>query len=208
MFTRIHGALADDEALDVLGAVVDACRTLQQELQGSPDEREQRLGALGEWAVLTVLSRSGVAPPLYPAATTTESAPAPVSPRFRAGLLARPVGEFVGRRREQRYWPVELVDPGVAGLVLHGIGGVGKTMLAAELTRRVVEREPERLVVLASGVTVGGVLSVDQGARCPRRWVRRAAPGVLDDVPMLLVLDNFEDNLAYHAAGDTRAGGR
>ena len=137
MFTRIHGALADDEALDVLGAVVDACRTLQQELQGSPDEREQRLGALGEWAVLTVLSRSGVAPPLYPAATTTESAPAPVSPRFRAGLLARPVGEFVGRRREQRHWPVELVDPGVAGLVLHGIGGVGKTMLAAELTRRV-----------------------------------------------------------------------
>ena len=161
-FARIYGALADDEAMDVLGAVADARRTVQQELQGSPDEGEQRLGALGEWAVLTVLSRSGVAPPLDPAATTTERAPAPVSPRLPAGLLARQVGEFVGRRREQRRWPVELVGPGVAGLVLHGIGGVGKTTLAAELARRIVERKPDRLVVLASGVTVGGALSVDQ----------------------------------------------
>ena len=32
--------------------VADARRTVQQELQGSPDEGEQRLGALGEWAVL------------------------------------------------------------------------------------------------------------------------------------------------------------
>jgi hypothetical protein len=48
VFTRTYGALADDEALDVLGAVADARRTVQQELQGSPDEREQRLGALGE----------------------------------------------------------------------------------------------------------------------------------------------------------------
>ena len=51
-FARIYGALADDEAMDVLGAVADARRTVQQELQGSPDEGEQRLGALGEWAVL------------------------------------------------------------------------------------------------------------------------------------------------------------
>jgi len=61
-FARIYGALADDEAMDVLGAVADARRTVQQELQGSPDEGEQRLGALGEWAVLTVLSRSGSRP--------------------------------------------------------------------------------------------------------------------------------------------------
>jgi len=123
VFTRTYGALADDEALDVLGAVADARRTVQQELQDSPDESEQRLGALGEWAVLTVLSRSGVAPRLDPAATTTEGAPAPVSPRLPAGLLARQVGEFVGRRREQRRWPTELLGPGAAGLVLHGIGG-------------------------------------------------------------------------------------
>lgn len=58
-FTRIYGALVDAEVADVLGAVADARRLVQQELQGSTDEREQRLGAMGEWVALTVLARSG-----------------------------------------------------------------------------------------------------------------------------------------------------
>lgn len=106
MFTRIYGALTGVEVPDVLGAVADARRTVQQEPQSLPDEREQRLGALGEWAALTVLSRSGVAPLLDPTASATEAVSPPVNPR----LLARQVGEFVGRRREQRRWPVELAS--------------------------------------------------------------------------------------------------
>ncbi|MGQ0778562.1 MAG: trypsin-like peptidase domain-containing protein [Pseudonocardiales bacterium] len=230
-FTRIYGALADDETLDVLGAVADARRRVQQELQGSSDEREQRLGALGEWAVLTVLSRSGAPLPLDPAATLTEAAPPPTSPRLPAGLLARQVGEFVGRRREQRRWPVELAGMGLAGLVLHGIGGVGKTTLSAELARRVMEREPDRLVVLASGGTGGGELPVDyvlgalagavrarlrdsasqdmqaaldDAERVDLGWRERLAglrQHVLGDVPVLLVLDNFEDNLTDATTG-------
>ncbi|MGH3821473.1 MAG: CHAT domain-containing protein [Pseudonocardiaceae bacterium] len=229
-FTRIYGALAGAEVPDVLAAVAEARRIVQQELRDSPDEREQRLGALGEWAVLTVLARSGNALVLDPAAPVAGTAPAPVSPRLPAGLLARQVGEFVGRRREQRRWPAALLGPGVAGLVLHGIGGVGKTTLATELARRSVERESARLVVLASGGTEGGELSVDQvlGAlgTAVRRKLGNSAPGdvlaalddatridldwrerlaglrqcVLDDVPVLLVLDNFEDNLTEGAA--------
>ena len=44
-----------------------------------------------------------------------------------------------------------------AGLVLYGIGGIGKTTLAAELIRRMAERDPDRLVVVigASGLPVG-----------------------------------------------------
>jgi len=182
--------------------------------------------------VLTVLSRSGAALPLDPAATTAEATPPLVSPRLPAGLLARQEGKFVGRRREQRRWPVELVIPGVAGLVLHGIGGVGKTTLSAELARRLVEREPDRLVVLAGGGTAGGELGVDQvlgalagavparlrdsvpaemqtaldnAARVDLDWRDRLAGmrhDVLDDVPTLLVLDNFEDNLTDAAEGD------
>ena len=34
-----------------------------------------------------------------------------------------------------------LVGSELAGMVLHGIGGVGKTTLAAELARRVAERQ-------------------------------------------------------------------
>lgn len=182
--------------------------------------------------MLTVLSRSGAALPLDPAATTAEVAPPPVSPRLPAGLLARQVGEFVGRRREQRRWPVELVNPSVARLMLHGIGGVGKTTLSAELARQLVEREPDRLVVLAGGGTAGGELGVDQvlgaladavrarlrdsapaemqtaldnAARVDLDWRERLAGlrrHVLDDVPTLLVLDNFEDNLTDSAEDD------
>ena len=69
----------------------------------------------------------------------------PPAARVPAGLLARQVGEFVGRRRAQRRWPAELLTPAGAGLVLYGIGGVGKTTLAAELVHRVAERDPRRL---------------------------------------------------------------
>ncbi len=49
-FARIYGALASAETPDVLDAVAEARRTVQQELQRSSDKREQHLGVLGEWA--------------------------------------------------------------------------------------------------------------------------------------------------------------
>jgi hypothetical protein len=108
--------------------------------------------------------------------------------------------------------------------VLHGIGGVGKTTLAAELIRRITEREPGRLAVLAASGLSGGQVTVDQVLAAIARTLRRHSPApgsvlhqaaavadqpdldwqyrldvlhehVLGTVPLLVVLDNFEDNL-------------
>ncbi|MGH8910072.1 MAG: CHAT domain-containing protein, partial [Egibacteraceae bacterium] len=230
LFTRIYGILATAERPDIVEAVADARRAIQRELVNSPDERERRLAALGEWAVVTVLAGSGSAlvfDPTMDAAAVSGSA---ASPRRSAGLAARQVGEFVGRRREQRRWPAQLLGAGAVGIVLHGIGGVGKTALAAELADRISEREPARLIVTAGGEIMGGQVSVDhvlgalarqlrvrlrtsgsgealaaveEAQRVDLEWRDRLAllrDNVLGDVPVLLILDNFEDNLSDDTA--------
>ncbi len=226
VFTRIYGMLADTEEPEVISAVAQARRTVQQQLSDSDDHREQQLAQLGEWAVVTVLAAAASITVIDPSAAEPSSGPrrALAGPRVPAGLLARDVGEFVGRRRAQRRWPAELLGPGGTGLVLYGIGGVGKTTLAAELVRRVGDREPGRLAVIGSSGLAGGKVSVDnvltaladalrrhsRGARpnleraadlaerADVDWQRRLAAlseDVLETLPVLLVLDNFEDNL-------------
>ena len=65
----------------------------------------------------------------------------------------------MGRRREQRRWPLDLTGPGLAGIVVTGIGGTGKTTLAAEIVSRVRAREPGRILVSLRGpLTLESVL--------------------------------------------------
>src|SRR5664279_4830199 len=171
LFSRIYATLAAAAAPDVVAAVADARRRVHTQLQDSPNPAD------------------------------------------------REIGEFVGRRREQRRWPAQLLDRAVAGMVLTGIGGIGKTTLADELIRRVQHRDPDRLPV-----TLTGPLSVDTllaGIAAPLRLqlLRTGAPDQLgllellsrvdlpwrdrlsvltehlDRPPLLVVLDNFEDNL-------------
>jgi tetratricopeptide (TPR) repeat protein len=227
VFARVYGQLAAERDADVVAAVAEARVVVQRELLASHDERDQRLAALDEWSVLTVLSGAGRVPlvdwtmPAVPAVPGT----APV------GVLRRDVGEVVGRRREQRCWPVELLARGAAGIVVHGIGGAGKTTLADELCARVLERDPDRVMVTVIGQTSGGQLldtitttlarhlaatMPEAGPHDPVWWgLRQAGDGelpwpervaalgaqVLGAVPVLLVLDNFEDNLTDAAAG-------
>ena len=113
--------------------------------------------------------------------------------------------------------------------MLYGIGGVGKTTLAAELIRRVTERDPGRLAVIAASSLTGGTVSVDRLLAAMARALRRRSDGTrpaldqaadraerhdlawqdrltvlredaLDVMPVLLVLDNFEDNLTPASA--------
>ena len=137
--------------------LAEARRAVEQELSADgADSAAQSAAKAQEWAVLSVLAAAGALPWLI--------RPAPVRPPGwqgggRAGPdLAREVGEFVGRRGELRTWPGQLAGDGIAGVVIHGIGGIGKTTLANELAVRWADARGE--VLLASHVGPAGVDAV------------------------------------------------
>jgi tetratricopeptide (TPR) repeat protein len=228
LFARIYAELAQAATPDVVRAVADARRTVQNQLDNSPDERDRQIAALDEWSVVTVLA-AAPAVAVYDPAAPPQTIPAPAT-RQLPGLLVRPAGGFVGRRREQHQLPVELVTGSThAGIVLHGIGGVGKSTLAAELATHARARQPAlRVKVLSGQLNVDGLLSgiagvlrqhllatgqhtagpavqvVDVAGRLDVPWGDRWAllyEHALPQVPVLLVLDNFEDNLTAAADG-------
>jgi tetratricopeptide (TPR) repeat protein len=227
LLARVYAALARARDSDVVAALADARREVQAELETSTDQRDTELAALGEWAAVTILAGSGSVILLDAGAAVAPATGGPSRPRI-AGLAGRHDWYFVGRRAEQRRWPAELTGtPGLAGIVVTGIGGTGKTTLAAELTARVREDEPGRVLVSLTGpLTLEGLLgavisavrrellvagqdaeavrALDVAARADLPWADRLAvlrERVLDHVSVLAVLDNFEDNLRSGGAG-------
>jgi tetratricopeptide (TPR) repeat protein len=229
LLARVYGALAQASDPDVISALAVARRQVQADLETSPDRRDGELAGLAEWAAVTILAGAGSVPVLEPGRT---AAPArqPSRPAI-AGLAAREDWYFVGRRREQRRWPADLTGP-AGGIVIYGIGGTGKTTLAAELTTRVRDREPDRVLVtltgpltlerllgavtttirrelLISGQGTDTIRALDAAARADVGWQDRLAilrGHVLDHVPVLLLLDNFEDNLRPDGEGGFAVG--
>lgn len=225
LFARLYGALANAAEPEVIAALCDARRAVQAELDTATGANAQ-LAALEEWSVVTVSAPSARVV-LFDPAETAGVDPGAQAPRIGA-VGGRAVGDFVGRRHELRHWPAELAGPGVGGLVLHGIGGVGKTTLAAEVVAEVKEREPGRLMAQVAGaVGVEDVLgevaatlrrhllmlasppapvqrAAELAARRDLPWGDRfdiLAEHALSVVPVLMVLDNFEDNLAQPGPG-------
>ena len=218
LLARVYGTVARTREPDIIAALSDARREVQAELETSPDRRDTELAGLGEWAAVTILAATGSVPVL----DSEHTGPAVLQPSRPqiAGLDPREDWYFVGRRREQRRWPADLTGPG-AGMVIYGIGGTGKTTLAAELTTRVRDREPGRILVSLTGPLtleslLGAVITgirhvllvqdqdttliraLDVAARADLGWQDRLGilrGQVLDQVPVLLLLDNFEDNL-------------
>ena len=222
LLARLYGTLAQASDPDVVAALAEARRQVQAELETSPDRRDAELAGLGEWAAVTVLAASGSVPVLDPG-RTGPAAGQPSRPRI-ARLAGREDWYFVGRRAEQRQWPADLTGSVLAGIVIGGIGGTGKTTLAAEIVARIRDREPGRVLVTLTGpltleTLLGAVIStirrellitgqgqdtaeairaLDVAARADLGWQDRLAilrGHVLDHVPVLLLLDNFEDNL-------------
>ncbi|MDQ3879843.1 MAG: TIR domain-containing protein, partial [Chloroflexota bacterium] len=202
-------------APDPLIALSQARRAAEQARQQLPADAPHRGRA--EWATPALWVR-GLRLPLY----NHNESPGPVAsisaPVLAEGIVVRKVGEFVGRRHELRIARRALAA-GKPGLVIHGIGGVGKSTLAAELITSAAE---QRLVV-----SLRGAISIDQildeiGAQLTlhlphdqaqltrlrnaasalrvgdvewtERW-RLLAEVILPAVPILVLLDNFEDNL-------------
>ena len=226
LLARVYGTLARSRNPDVVAALSGARRQVQAELETSSDHRDSELAGLGEWAAVTILAAAGSVPVLDPE-RTAPAVPGPSRPRI-AGLAGREDWYFVGRRREQRRWAADLASSGFSGIVVFGIGGTGKTTLAAEITTRVLDREPGRVFVSLTGPltlesllgavitairrellvsgqdTVAVIRALDIATRMDLGWRDRLAilrDHVLDHVPVLLLLDNFEDNLSPDKAG-------
>ena len=219
LFARLYGTLARSGRPDVVAALSQARREVQAELETSPDKRDNELAGLGEWAAVTVLAATGSVPVVDPDHTAA-SVPEPSRPPI-PGLGHREDWYFVGRRREQRHWPADLTSGQTAGIVISGIGGTGKTTLAAEITLRALARDPGRVLVSLRGpltlesllgavipairrtlLVRGGddqaVRALDIAGRADLGWQDRLGilrQYVLDHVPVLVLLDNFEDNL-------------
>ncbi|HEV3287613.1 MAG TPA: AAA family ATPase, partial [Streptosporangiaceae bacterium] len=218
VFARLYERLTDTSAPDIVTAVADARRAVHQELAALPGPP----AAAEEWAVLSVLARTGSMPLVDPHAPPRD-APWRTRPRI-PGLIDREAGEFVGRRRELRSWPAQLADTSTAGIVIHGIGGIGKTTLASELAHRYAETRGQAVIACHRGpagvdtllATITSALRrhlIDTGttasplygalAACAAPdipWHERMAyltGQILPGLPaLLLILDNFEDNLS------------
>jgi hypothetical protein len=89
-------------------------------------------------------------------------------PRHRTSLSIRSA--------ERRRWAADLTGPGSGGLVIYGLGGIGKSTLAAQIATRVSRLQSGRVVAVVSG---------EVSASAP--W-----PAETD----FIVLDNFDDNLS------------
>jgi tetratricopeptide (TPR) repeat protein len=217
---RLYEELATQERPDPLAALAEARRRVDAELRRAPTgTREARLAELVEWTT-PVLAARGQSLPLFDPAEEFEPIQAPPEPRLAPGIVVRGVGDFVGRRREERLLLAALRGER-AGVLIHGIGGVGKSTLAAQLIHDMGE-QAGLVVSLSGAVTVDQVLDeagrrllsaslvmdLDEGHPLRRlAWSLREPkydwPDRLDllgerllgQLPVVLLLDNFEDNL-------------
>ena len=212
---EFYRRLATDAFPDPLLALAEARRVAERDRLALPVGSPRRGRA--EWATPALLAR-GLRLPLFNRREPFGEVRPPVAPVLAEGVVVREVGEFVGRRREMREARRALTGQ-KGGLVLHGIGGVGKSTMAAEVLRSL--GEDAGLVISRAGqVSVDDVLG-EAGARLHQaasaaeggerlaqaalvlraadvewgdRW-RLLAEQILPAVPMTVLLDNFEDNL-------------
>jgi hypothetical protein len=112
----------------------------------------------------------------------------------------------------------------MAGVLLHGAGGIGKSALAAQIAARATRAEPGRLTVTFTGevsadtflarlastlrrhpvaASRGGARALASAGRTDLSWGHRLdlfRDHVLGEVPVLVVLDDFDDNLSVRSA--------
>jgi hypothetical protein len=146
--------------------------------------------------------------------------------------VVRRIGDMVGRRCEQRLILRALRDPDGAGVLIHGIGGVGKSTLAAQILHRLAtadgfllislkgETDPDRVlgaigkrlfeIGLDQGENETGSLRRIAGVlRDPQHsWRDRfdfLSNSLLSRVPVAFLFDNFEDNLTSGAVPEELA---
>ncbi|WP_239341651.1 TIR domain-containing protein, partial [Frankia sp. CiP3] len=227
LVSRLYRELSGRADPDPLAALADARQAVEGERVDLPPS--DRRAGLAEWATPALFLR-GPSLPLYDPTAAFETIVEPAEPTLAGGITVRRVGEFVGRRSELRAL-TRALRGATAGVVLHGLGGVGKSTLAAELVAALGEQAG--LVVSLSGpVAVDQILTtiaaeladwcfarnideadvrhrlidVLRSGQTPwRQRLDRLAQHLLPAVAVTLLLDNAEDTLtpAGTAAGHT-----
>ncbi|MEV7099501.1 CHAT domain-containing protein [Amycolatopsis sp. NPDC051045] len=185
MLARTYRELAAQrDGSDPLAAVAIARRELESR------RKDDRRRLLAEWATPAYFQRVRGGDLIRPGKHEE-----PSRPPHRAGLrgiVDLRLGDFVGRRAELR----ELVRTlrGSGGVLIHGMGGVGKSSLAAQLVHMVRD---ERTVL----VTLHGRCTVDRVLRTVAKRLRHQRggdQGVLadledDEMPWRDRLDDFAE---------------
>lgn len=190
-----------------LVALADVRRRLEEARQRRrPEHRPPP-----EWAT-PALFTAAASSPLYDPAAPHEGVRESEDTVFDEGVVVRRIGDLVGRRRDQRLIRRALRDPGRGGVLIHGIGGVGKSTLAAHILHQLAvadgalvvsvagETNPDGLfLALAERLNAAGELQVATLLRDLKRpWRERfemLSGALLARRPLLVLVDNFEDNL-------------
>jgi len=217
----LYGDLARRPEPVPLAALSAVRRRLEDQRRDLPES--DSAAAWAEWATPT-LFQAGPALPLFRRGDGFEVIEARPETRPALGGMIRRVGDFVGRRGELRALLRQLRSTDRSGVVLHGIGGVGKSSLAAQLvdhlgadaglvvpivgTTRVDSLLEEIRVKLWSHCADAGLSDTHPFRRVVTDLVDAAPPwrgrlGLIRDVvlprlPILLLLDNAEDNLTQN----------
>ncbi|MGX1907500.1 tetratricopeptide repeat protein [Streptomyces phaeochromogenes] len=224
-----YEALARAEHPDPLTALSHARRTLEARRRQLPDNTPRALWP--EWAT-PALFLAGPPLPLFDRTHGADRVPVAPDVVLDEGMVVRKVGEFVGRRTELRRLLAALRDPQRAGVLVHGIGGVGKSTLAAELLHHYGTQN--RLIVPVSATTTRTVDAVLEALRqCLSAYclaadlpetdpLRRVAVAltdarspwrdrwelvrriVLPRLQVLMIVDNAEDLLTRTTSSDVR----
>ena len=223
VFARVYAELAKTAEPDPATALAAARREVLRACESSERSRDRGEQVLSGWSVVTIQAASSRETLFDPEAVRSgQRAPSKSIPML-GKIPALKVGSFVGRRREQLEIPRFLADEDRGGVVLHGIGGIGKTSLAGEILRRSCEQRPDLVVVTVSGTITAegllnriitelriallkqcsdsghlGILNMLGDPRTIEDWdtrVRILQDDFLGQVPIIIVLDNFEDNL-------------
>jgi tetratricopeptide (TPR) repeat protein len=219
---RLYETLAASPSPEPLAALAEARRQTEQ---GRVEGKLGIVADLAEWPTPALYLRAAPLP-LYDESAPFEEIETAPEPRLAEGIVVRPVGDFVGRRREERLAREALRDERCSGVLLRGLGGVGKSSLAAEVVRWSLEdgwqvgsvkgetspdavlAEIARCVRAAAGEGKAGERRRDLAVelqRPDRDWEERfdlLSRQLLGEVPLLLLLDNFEDNLAGGGPAD------
>ncbi len=160
--SRVYGELASREDPDPLVAVSSVRQRIETERQADPDPH------LAEWAVPALYQR------VRHNRLFERGAVADVEPQTRGtlayGITDLEIGDFVGRRADLRRLLRELRSD--SGVLIHGMGGVGKSSLAAELVHLLGQED--RVVVAA----LHGVCTPDEVVETVRVAVKTHFVGV------------------------------